>query len=199
MQSFGMSPEAAGLAEAALGLAGTGAYIYGVFKAPIVASLGSSASLNIIDDVLRSPGSLNKTAAKVEGSVAGAGAATPSGRTFWVAQSEFEGIKVFQRNDIFDPNQVTIWRKGGKVVSGTNLERMAAGHAPIDIDANPVNLHHAIQSNNSAIVEITQTFHQKNTSVIHINPNTMPSGIDRTAFNAWKKRYWVDRAANFKP
>jgi filamentous hemagglutinin len=61
MQSFGMSPEAAGLAEAALGLAGTGAYIYGVFKAPIVASVGSSASLNIIDDVLRSPGSLNKT------------------------------------------------------------------------------------------------------------------------------------------
>ncbi|GHU49351.1 hypothetical protein AGMMS50289_26410 [Betaproteobacteria bacterium] len=56
-----------------------------------------------------------------------------------------------------------------------------------------------LQSNNSAIAEVTQAFHKQNTSVIHINPNTIPSGIDCAAFDAWKTRYWVDRAANFRP
>jgi filamentous hemagglutinin len=76
---------------------------------------------------------------------------------------------------------------------------MAAGRAPIGVDGNPVNLHHMLQSNNSAIAEVTQTFHQQNSSVIHINPSSMPSGIDRPVFNAWKERYWMDRAANYRP
>jgi YD repeat-containing protein len=119
------------------------------------------------------------------------------GRVFWKDQIEFNGIKVYQRGDSFDPNKMTTWRQGGKVISGTNIERMATGRAPIGTDGKPVNLHHMTQSNDSAIAEMTQTFHQQNSKVIHINPNTIPSGIDRPAFDAWKARYWTDRAKNF--
>lgn len=65
------------------------------------------------------------------------------------------------------------------------------------MDGKSVNLHHMVQSNDSAIAEMTQTFHQQNSAVIHINPNTIPSGIDRYAFDAWKARYWKDRAAKY--
>jgi RHS repeat-associated protein len=120
-----------------------------------------------------------------------------SGRVYWPAQTEFEGIKVYPRNDIFDPNLVTSWRDGGKVISGTNIERMTTGRAPIGTDGKSVNLHHMLQSNDSAIAELTQTFHQQNSKIIHINPNVIPSGIDRSAFDAWKARYWANRATNY--
>lgn len=32
-----------------------------------------------------------------------------------------------------------------------------------------------IQTNDSAIAEVTKKFHQQNTKTIHINPNTIPS------------------------
>ncbi|APW47588.1 hypothetical protein RA876_15905 [Rhodoferax antarcticus] len=124
---------------------------------------------------------------------------TNVGRTFWTTQTEFQGIKVFPRNDAFDPNLMTTWREGGNVVSGTNLERMATGRAPIGTDGKSVNLHHMVQSNDSATAEMTQTFHQQNSAVMHINPNTIPSGIDRSAFDAWKARYWTNRSTNFGP
>ena len=54
------------------------------------------------------------------------------------------------------------------------------------------------QTNNGAIAEVTQTFHQANKRIIHINPNTIPSGIDRGSFNIWRKSYWKNRANNFK-
>ena len=41
---------------------------------------------------------------------------------------------------------------------------------------------------------MTQTFHQSNSGIIHINPNTIPSGINRTQFKTWKENYWKDRA-----
>ncbi|WP_371764998.1 HNH/ENDO VII family nuclease [Massilia sp.] len=119
------------------------------------------------------------------------------GRVYWPNQTEFEGIKVYPRNDTFDPNLVTSWRAGGKVISGTNIERMATGRAPIGTDGKPINLHHMLQSNDSAIAELMQTFHQKNSKIIHINPNVIPSGIDRSAFDAWKARYWANRATNY--
>ncbi|WP_418219650.1 HNH/ENDO VII family nuclease [Candidatus Formimonas warabiya] len=80
----------------------------------------------------------------------------------------------------------------------TNLQRMQQGLAPIGPDGNPVNLHHMIQTNDSAIAEVTQSFHQQNTKVININPNTVPSGIDRGQFNIWKSNYWKNRANDFK-
>ena len=54
------------------------------------------------------------------------------------------------------------------------------------------------QTNDSAIAEVTQTFYQQNKGVIHINPNTIPSGIDRNAFNSWRKSYWKNGANDFK-
>ena len=80
-----------------------------------------------------------------------------SDRVFWSSRTEFEGIKVYPRGDLFNPNEMTSWRQGGKVISGTNLERMATGRAPIGTDGKPVNLHHMTQSNDSAIAEMTQT------------------------------------------
>ena len=75
---------------------------------------------------------------------------------------------------------------------------MEAGSAPIGPDGKSVNLHHLTQTENSAIAELTQTFHQQNTKIIHINPNTIPSGININAFNSWKKQYWKNRANDFK-
>jgi hypothetical protein len=75
---------------------------------------------------------------------------------------------------------------------------MEQGLAPIGSDGKSVNLHHMLQTNDSPIAEVTQTFHQQNSKVIHINPNTIPSGIDRVQFNNWRSSYWMNRANDFK-
>ncbi len=117
--------------------------------------------------------------------------AAKNGRKFWVNSTKFQGNKVFQRNDLIDP----------KLLDGrgrTNLERMQKGLAPIGPDGKSMNLHHLTQSHNGSIAEMTQTFHQQNSRVIHINPNTTQSGIDRKAFNKWRTAYWKSRANDFK-
>ncbi|WP_116818166.1 DUF6861 domain-containing protein [Pseudomonas syringae] len=120
-------------------------------------------------------------------------------RSFWYKPPiEFKGNRVFQRGDLFDPDLMTTWRERGKLVRGTNLERMASGRAPIGIDGESINLHHMIQTQNGGIAELTQTFHQKYSSTIHINPNTIPSGIDRPLFNQWKTDYWRYRAETYE-
>ena len=53
------------------------------------------------------------------------------------------------------------------------------------------------QRNASSITEVTQTFHKDNSSVIHINPNTIPSGINRSEFNERRTDYWKNRANDF--
>lgn len=120
-------------------------------------------------------------------------------RKFWSKDPvNFNGNKVYQRNDLFDPNQVSTWTDKGKVVTGNNLDRMSSGRAPIGSDGNSVNLHHMTQTQNGAIAEVTQTFHQKNTGVIHINSGSnIPSGINRSEFNTWSKTYWKTRANNW--
>ena len=74
---------------------------------------------------------------------------------------------------------------------------MQSGRAPIGYDGKPINLHHMTQKQSGAIVEVSQSFHQQNKGVIHINPNTIPSGIKRNEFNQWKKNYWINRANDF--
>jgi len=71
---------------------------------------------------------------------------------------------------------------------------MATGRSPIGSDGKPINLHHMTQSHNGAIAEVMRSFHTGNNKVIHINPNTTPSGIDRTKFNSWRAKYWKERA-----
>ena len=57
-----------------------------------------------------------------------------------------------------------------------------------------VNLHHLLQTEAGGIVELTRTVHDKNHESLHINPSTMPSGIDRRAFGILRKNYWKWRA-----
>ena len=54
-----------------------------------------------------------------------------------------------------------------------------------------------IQRNRNSIAEVTQTLHKENSAVIHINPNTMPSGINRNEFNKWRTDYWEIRSNDF--
>ncbi|MCX7570533.1 HNH/ENDO VII family nuclease [Tumebacillus sp. DT12] len=107
---------------------------------------------------------------------------------YWNRVTEFKEVKVYQRNDIIDPNKTD-------AMGRTNIQRMQQGLAPIGPDGKSVNLHHMTQRNESSIAEVTQTFHQENTKVLHINPHTVPSGINRTEFNKWKSEYWKNRAA----
>ncbi|UTO28988.1 two-partner secretion domain-containing protein [Bartonella harrusi] len=102
--------------------------------------------------------------------------------------------KVYQRDDLFDPNQIVSWRQGGKKVWGTNIDRMKTGRAPIGFDGDPIQLHHMLQIQDSPIAEIRKTFHQKYTSVIHIYPKTEKSLIDRDMFDIWRPKYWKNRA-----
>ena len=117
---------------------------------------------------------------------------------FWTKSEEFLNVKVFQRNDIFDVNTISTWKVNGKDVTGTNLERMASGRAPIGVDGKPVNLHHLIQIDNAGVAEVTATFHQEYSQTLHINPNTMESDIDRSSFNEWREKYWQHRAEEIK-
>ncbi|MBC7950760.1 MAG: DUF637 domain-containing protein, partial [Rhodospirillaceae bacterium] len=116
------------------------------------------------------------------------------GSKYWTKTAEVGGNKVYQRDDLIDPNLVTSWRENGRDMTGTNLERMASGRAPIGADGNSINLHHMLQTQDGPIAELSQTFHQTNSTTIHINPNTIPSGIDRVAFDKWKAQYWQQRA-----
>ncbi|MHB2079456.1 MULTISPECIES: HNH/ENDO VII family nuclease [unclassified Pseudomonas] len=75
---------------------------------------------------------------------------------------------------------------------------MASGRAPIGVDGKSVNLHHMTQTQSGPIAEMTQSFHQANSATIHINPNAIPSGIDRAAFDRWKVQYWKQRSADFR-
>lgn len=104
---------------------------------------------------------------------------------------EVFGKKVYKRSDLIDPDLVDDMGR-------TNIKRMESGIAPIGPDGKSVNLHHMTQRNNSSIAEVTQIFHQEHSKIIHINPKTMPSGIDRAQFKSWKRYYWINRADDFK-
>ncbi|WP_342211581.1 HNH/ENDO VII family nuclease [Gilliamella sp. ESL0254] len=144
---------------------------------------------------------INRVAGKGTNSATQADAAKYFGqeRKYWSKDPiEFNGNKVYQRNDLFDPNLMTTWTDKGKIIKGTNLERMASGRTPIGHDGNSINLYHMTQNKNGAIAEVTQTFHQQNKTVIHVNPNTIPSGINRGEFNKWKTQYWIERAKTYR-
>lgn len=95
-----------------------------------------------------------------------------------------------QRNDLIDPKRTD---KLGR----SSLERMQKGNAPIGPDGEPMNLHHLLQTNDGPLAETTKTQHQTYAKTLHINPNTLPSGIDRRQFDAWRRRYWIHRSNDF--
>jgi hypothetical protein len=109
---------------------------------------------------------------------------------FWNRVTNFQGSKAYQRNDLIDPMRTD-------PTGVTSLERMQAGQAPIGPDGYPLNLHHMLQTQEGPIAEVTQTFHQLYSSIIHINPPSVASGIDRAAFRAWREAYWIQRVNDF--
>ena len=114
-------------------------------------------------------------------------------RRYWKREVEFDGKKVYQRDDLFDPNWVD--DKGR-----TNLERMKKGIAPEGVDGKSVNLHHTTQADNGPIAEILDTMHKEYEKLIHVNiPKAdFPSGINRPKFNKWRDSYWRARARDFE-
>lgn len=125
----------------------------------------------------------------------GVGGATKAGsvftqqRNFWSKDPiRFSGNKVYQRNDLLDPDLQTSWREGGKVITGNNAERMGSGLAPIGVDSRSVSLYHITQTQSGYIAEMTQSFHQTNSTTIHIIPSTISSGIGRPAFDKWREQ-----------
>ncbi|MDG3137309.1 HNH/ENDO VII family nuclease [Streptococcus suis] len=118
-------------------------------------------------------------------------------RKYWKNEVEFNGNKVYQRDDLIDPNLVSSWKEKGKTVTGTNTQRMASGRAPIGPDGKPINLHHVTQKQDGTIAEVTQSFHNQNYSTIHINTGQLPSGINRSDFDKWRSSYWKNRVTDF--
>jgi len=98
-------------------------------------------------------------------------------KKYWTKTITFKKIKVYQAKNQFK-------------FTKNNIKRMKKGNAPIGIDKKSINLHHMTQRNTSSIAEVTATFHRKNSKVLHINSNKIPSGINRSQFNSWKKSYW---------
>ena len=119
-------------------------------------------------------------------------------RLHWVDAVRVGGKKVYQRSDLFDPSHVSQWTVAGKKVSGTNVERMASGRAPVGLDGKSINLHHMTQSEGSAIAEISATMHKENYKLLHSNTGGIPSGINRSQFDTWRKNYWKQRAAELQ-
>lgn len=98
---------------------------------------------------------------------------------------------MYQRNDLIDPKRMDI-------TGATNLQLMRNGKAPIDKSNKQIELHHMLQNQTGPIAEVTKKFHTEYYKVIHINPNKVPSGIDREVFKKWKKNYWKMRAKDFE-
>jgi hypothetical protein len=156
--------------------------------------LGAKAVKSSSDDAVEA--GAKRGADDAGGAGRGGGAApvapTSPGRKFWTKTTDFEGHRVYQRDDLIDtlrkdPNGLT------------NLERMRDGLAPIGPDGKKINLHHTTQRNDGALAEVSQTMHQRNSRIIHINPSSIPSGIDRSYFGGVRKRYWMQRAEDFSP
>lgn len=100
--------------------------------------------------------------------------------------------RVYQRNSLFDPQF-----KGPD--GRTNIQRMQNGDAPTGTDGKPINLHHMLQKDGGPLIEVTQTRHQESTKILHINPRSYGSAINRPEFRTWRRQYWELRACDFVP
>jgi hypothetical protein len=102
---------------------------------------------------------------------------------FWTQSTNFLGNKVYQRPDLVQ-------------ATSENLERMRNGRPPIGPDGFAIQLHHMLQTMDGPLAEVTQTFHQTYGKILNINPNTIGSVIDRSAFATWRASYWIQRATD---
>jgi RHS repeat-associated protein len=184
---------AAGGGAVAGALIGTGVGIaegMSAAAATTAAVTGGAATTTVLNATGGDPSDeINAAAQAVQSVGTTAGQIAQGANQFWTSTTNFQGNLVYQRPDLIDPDLT----QNGL----TNLQRMQQGFAPYGPDGNPIQLHHMLQSMNGPIAEVTQTFHQVYSSIIHINPNTIGSGINRAAFNAWRMEYWMNRAKDF--
>ncbi|MFF4035194.1 HNH/ENDO VII family nuclease [Streptomyces sviceus] len=112
---------------------------------------------------------------------------------FWKL-TDFQGQRVYQRDDLIDPDYVSPKQKDGL----TNLELMQKGNAPYGPDDRLMQLHHMLQTQEGPIAEVAGSFHSANSKILHWKSGTkIPSGIDRPAFDKWRAKYWENRAKDF--
>ncbi|WP_375673722.1 DUF637 domain-containing protein [Bartonella sp. TS82HLJMH] len=104
---------------------------------------------------------------------------------------------VYRRDDLFDPNRISYWMVKGEKVWGTNIDRMKARRAPIGYDGKSVELHHLNQTPDGPLAEMSHEFHKKYTSVIHANPKTHQSLIERKKFDKQREEYWYKLANGY--
>ncbi|WP_256657105.1 MULTISPECIES: hemagglutinin repeat-containing protein [unclassified Pseudomonas] len=173
----------------------------------VLAPVDVAGVLNLVDNGASKEDVLRFAAAMALGRLAKGGGAKATGaaleseatgffgqqRKYWSQEPiQFNGNKVYQRNDLVDPSRVD------SQTGLTNLDLMKNGLAPYGPDGKKVNLHHMLQTQDGPIAEVTQSFHQKNSGAIHINSGSdIPSGINRSQFEKWKKDYWRSRANDF--
>jgi hypothetical protein len=112
---------------------------------------------------------------------------------------EVNGRRVYQRDDLFDPNAVD--------ANGmTNLERMKKGRPPIGHDGEAVNLHHLTQNEPGSLAEVGGKFHSENSKTLHgltepkrsfrYSQDGKTTGAEK-AFRRYSYKYWQDRAKGF--
>lgn len=121
-------------------------------------------------------------------------------RIYYLGTVKVEGIerdvsrRVYQRNDIdfdyIDPN---------KGIS--NLQLMQGGFAPIGTDGRPIQLHHILQMENGAVVEIREVTHREFKRTLHglvTNGDSFRNDpILKRQFNSFRKQYWKWRAEEY--
>jgi hypothetical protein len=108
----------------------------------------------------------------------------------WNEVVEFRGLKVYRRNDLIDLDLVDSTGR-------TNLQRMKKRLAPIGRDGESMELHHMLQLADGPVAEVLQSFHIDKRKAIHINPPTIPSGIEEGPWTNWRRAYWRNRAMEF--
>jgi hypothetical protein len=82
--------------------------------------------------------------------------------------------------------------------SSPRRKQKAALKAPDGARLRATQFCRVLQYNDLPLAELTSTFHTQHSRVVHINPATIPSGIDRRSFNQFRERYWKDRAKDFE-
>ncbi|HEV8657778.1 MAG TPA: HNH/ENDO VII family nuclease [Thermoanaerobaculia bacterium] len=166
--------------------------------------------------------------AKVVGLVAGARGTLKGVKARFTAASEtasegavgrwkpvdVSGRRVYQRDDLFNPNQMTVWKERGRVVRGTNIERMRTGRAPIGTDGQEVQLHHLTQTEvngmagtRGSVAEVSGSMHTRYSKVLHYPKPKIPRqssfrknpdgtrSLQADQFDEFRVQYWKKRAA----
>ena len=78
-----------------------------------------------------------------------------------------------------------------------NITLMLNGNVPFGFDGKRVELHHLKQQKNGTLIELTQTEHNKYSSVLHRYVKKGSNITDRNSgFASFRKKYWKSRATD---